>query len=206
MRINLKEYLKSLNVELSSDLIESITTALNKLGYDLGDLFSNPVIDHPILRGIPIDFAVLKHKNRYGMIIRVRDKITREFEEELCGVCAVIGALYGVLTDGNEVVIIKPKSGFEWEYLDRIPSKEELEEELGIKDYTIIAITYDEYEEKIDEIDVVVDNCRYVYLDVDNSRVVIIQPNRRLVRWLRDRKVSFYALDDEDFVKTFSKF
>lgn len=204
MRIRLRDYLTSLDIKDFEDLENCIFSILNKLGYSAGDVELNPVLNHPLLKDISVDYAVLKHKNKYGIIINVGN-IDRESEAELCGICTLIGALYGVLTDGEEIVVIKPKSGVEWEYLDYIPSKDELEEELGIRDYTVISIKYDEYE-KLDDINLLVDNSKYVFLDTNRDQIVIVQPNRKLIRELRFRGISFKSLNDVEVLESILDF
>jgi len=204
MRIRLRDYLTSLDIKDFEDLENCILSILNKLGYSPGDVELNPVLNHPLLKDISVNYAVLKHKNKYGIIINVGN-IDRESEAELCGICTLIGALYGVLTDGEEIVVIKPKSGVEWEYLDYIPSKDELEEELGIRDYTVISIKYDEYE-KLDDIDLLVDNSKYVFLDTNRDQIVIVQPNRKLIRELRFRGISFKSLNDVEVLESILDF
>lgn len=204
MRIRLRDYLTSLDIKDFEDLENCILSILNKLGYSPGDVELNPVLNHPLLKDISVDYAVLKHKNKYGIIINVGN-IDRESEAELCGICTLIGALYGVLTDGEEIVVIKPKSGVEWEYLDYIPSKDELEEELGIRDYTVISIKYDEYE-KLDDINLLIDNSKYVFLDTNRDQIVIVQPNRKLIRELRFRGISFKSLNDVEVLESILDF
>ncbi len=204
MRIRLRDYLTSLDIKDFEDLENCILSILNKLGYSPGDVELNPVLNHPLLKDISVNYAVLKHKNKYGIIINVGN-IDRESEAELCGICTLIGALYGVLTDGEEIVVIKPKSGVEWEYLDYIPSKDELEEELGIRDYTVISIKYDEYE-KLDDINLLVDNSKYVFLDTNRDQIVIVQPNRKLIRELRFRGISFKSLNDVEVLESILDF
>ncbi len=180
--------------------MEHLISALRDLGYNDADVDTNVTLKHPLLKQpIVIDCAVLKYgERRYGMIIKFGE-ISKDTEAELCGICALIGAKYGILTDGSKYVVIKPKDGYSWDYLDNIPSKIELEEELGIKRHLIIAISYDEYESKVDDIGFVIDNSRYVYSDMDKDEVVIVHPNAKLVRWLMDRNVRFREFDDEDF-------
>ncbi len=204
MRIRLRDYLTSLDIKDFEDLENCILSILNKLGYSPGDVELNPVLNHPLLKDISVNYAILKHKNKYGIIINVGN-IDRESEAELCGICTLIGALYGVLTDGEEIVVIKPKSGVEWEYLDYIPSKDELEEELGIRDYTVISIKYDEYE-KLDDINLLVDNSKYVFLDTNRDQIVIVQPNRKLIRELRFRGISFKSLNDVEVLESILDF
>jgi len=204
MRIRLRDYLTSLDIKDFEDLENCILSILNKLGYSPGDVELNPVLNHPLLKDISVNYAVLKHKNKYGIIINVGN-IDRESEAELCGICTLIGALYGVLTDGEEIVVIKPKSGVEWEYLDYIPSKDELEEELGIRDYTVISIKYDEYE-KLDDINLLIDNSKYVFLDTNRDQIVIVQPNRKLIRELRFRGISFKSLNDVEVLESILDF
>lgn len=178
-----------------------ILAMLKNLGYTEEDIETNVKITHFLLKQpITIDYAILKYEGRYGMIIRY-ENIDKDSEAELCGICSLIGALYGILTDGKKFVVIKPKSGYSWDYVDYIPSKFELEEELGIKRHMIIAISYDEYETKVDDIEFIVNNSRYVYSDMDKDEVVIIHPNAKLIRWLIDRNVRFREFDDEDFLR-----
>jgi len=113
---------------------------LNALGYDSNrDVKRKPTLRHPLLKGgwRQPDYGVLEYnKNKYGMVVSIKpygERLTEELEGELCGWCALAGSLYGVLTNGDEVIIIKPIRGVvEWDELDKIPSKAQLETELGI--------------------------------------------------------------------------
>ncbi len=190
--------------QFQNTIMERLLSALRDLGYKDTDIETDLTLDHPLLKQpIAIDCAVLKYgERRYGMIIKFGE-ISEEAEAELCGICALTGAKYGILTDGSRYVVIKPKDGYNWDYVDGIPSKVELEEELGIKKHLIIAISYDEYESKVDDIGFVIDNSGYVYSDMDRDEVVIVHPNAKLVRWLMDKNVRFREFEDEDFRRLF---
>ncbi len=178
-----------------------ISLLFSNLGYSEEDIVKDLKFYHPLFKQpLIIDCAVLKYgENKYGMIIKFGE-IGKD-EAELCGICALTGAVYGILTDGVNYVVIKPKGAYEWETIENIPSKFELEEELGIKRHLIIAISYDEYETKVDDIEFVVNNSRYLYSDMDRDEVVIIHPNAKLIRWLIDRNVRFREFEDEDFLR-----
>ena len=175
---------------------------LRNLGYSDEDIHRDYSVRHPLLKEpINVDFAIFEYGNgRYGMIAKICD-IDENAKAELCGLCVLLGAKYGILSDGREIVVIKPKNAYEWVELDRIPSKLELEEELGIGMKTIIAISYEEYEGKVDDIEFVVENSEYVYSDMDKDEVVIVHPNAKLVRWLTDRGVRFREFEDEDYLR-----
>ncbi len=178
-----------------------IESTLRRLGYRDDDLYRDIILSHPLLeKPVRVDLAVLKHGRGYGLIVKYGE-LSEENEAELCGVCVLLGASYGILTDGNDYVVIKPRDGFNWDVVDDIPSKVELEEELGIRKQTIVAISYDEYESKVDNIEFVVENSRYIYSDMDRDEVVIVHPNAKLIRWLMDRNVRFREFEDEDYLK-----
>ena len=113
---------------------------LRALKYDPSlDIFPKPTLTHPILRGgarFP-DYGVLEYdRKRYGMVVSLKpygEGLTLSHEGELCGYCALAGSLYGLLTNGIELVVIKPRRGvIEWEQVSSIPSKLQLQGELGI--------------------------------------------------------------------------
>jgi hypothetical protein len=113
---------------------------LQALGYDpKGDVVRKPTLKHPLLKGrwrYP-DYGIMGYdKSKYGMVASIkpyRELLSKEHEGELCGWCALAGSLYGVLTNGDEVIIIKPVRGaIEWNELDKIPPRAQLERELGI--------------------------------------------------------------------------
>jgi len=132
---------------------------LSALGYEPKppDIERKPTLRHPILgsrgRRQP-DYGILKYEEnvwggRYGMVASVkpyRAKLSKELEAELCGWCALAGSLYGILTNGEEFVIIRPVRGvIEWEEVEIIPPKEQLKKELGLIEkipYTPYDFTY----------------------------------------------------------------
>ncbi len=179
-----------------------LLSTLRNLGYSDNDIQRNYSVRHPLLKDtISVDLVIFEYgAGRYGMIARICD-IDENAKAELCGLCALLGAKYGILTDGSRTVVIKPKNAYEWIELDRIPSKLELEEELGMDKKTIIAISYEEYEDKVDDIEFVVGNSKYVYSDMDKDEVVIVHPNAKLIRWLMDKGVRFREFEDEDFLR-----
>ena len=207
MKIDFKTYVQTLGLPLEGNLNDLLTAVLNKLGYRNEDIVVKPVVRHPLLQEITFDYGVLKcDENRYGMVVSIVDEIKREELERLCGICSLTGALYGVLTNGRELVVIKPKSGVEWEYLTEIPSKVELRLELGLIEVYAIAVDYDEYESKVDDVDFVVENSRYVYSDIDRDEVVIIFPSEKLLEWFKEKDVKFKTLSDEELDDVVSKF
>ncbi len=180
----------------------NLISKLRNLGYSENDVKRNYVVKHPLLKEpISVDFAILEYgEGRYGMIVKVC-RIDESAKAELCGLCELLGAKYGVLTDGREEVVIRPKNAYEWSEVDRIPAKIELEEELGMGRKTIIAISYEEYEAKVDDIEFVVDNSEYVYSDMEKDEVVIVHPNAKLLRWLMERGVEYREFEDEDYLR-----
>ncbi len=180
------------------DVIE----VLRELGYRDEDLFRGVEISHPLLKGTVRVDAALKHQNGYGLVV-MYGELKDEKIVELCGICAIVGARYGILTDGKERVVIRPRGGMSWDVVEDIPTRYELEEELGIKRHLIIAISYDEYEDKVDDIGFVVDNSRYVYSDMDRDEVVIIHPNAKLIGWLVKKNVRFREFGDDDYLRLY---
>lgn len=111
---------------------------LKTLGYDVEkDIDIKPHLSHVIISksGLEPDYGILKQKGdakspRYGMVAdvkRFRKSLTSTMEEKLVGYCALTGAYCGILTNGDELIIVHPTNGvIEWEYLSKIPTKVEL--------------------------------------------------------------------------------
>jgi len=128
------------------------------LGFDTrnaDDLKLKPRISHSVISkyGLEPDYGLLKYGQtkegspKYGMVAdtkRYGTPLTPEMEEKLAGYCGLTGAIVGVLTNGVDAIVLKPTRGVvEWEYLDRIPSKTELQTSLVTKpDYKGTDITY----------------------------------------------------------------
>jgi len=192
-----EEYARSLGVyEVGK---KAILKMLEKLGYERGEIFEDVEVDHPIAK-FKFDYGLIRYgENRYGMIILIGE-ICRENEERLIGMCKLVNARYGVLTDLNDLIILKGER-----YVDEIPQRDSLKIELGLMDIGSVAIDYDEFE-KVDEIDFVVENSEYVYSDMDRDEVIIISPSGKLIGWLRGKGVSFRILDREQTASVISKF
>jgi len=139
------------------DLLISI---LEKLGYDAkADIKKKPQIKHAIVKGRrEPDLGVYRYRvsrniQLYGIVTdfkAYRSELTLSMEEKLAGYCGLAGALYGILTNGAGIIIIKPTRGVvEWSYCDRIPKKYELVEELKAKPKTIYTPTDITYAKRI---------------------------------------------------------
>ena len=68
-----------------------------------------------------------------------------------------------------------------------------------------IAISYAEYEEKVKDIDLIVNNGVYVYSDIDLDEVIIFQPNEKLLKWLKENNVGFRLIDENELEKIITK-
>jgi len=68
-----------------------------------------------------------------------------------------------------------------------------------------IAISYAEYEEKVKDIDLIVNNSVYVYSDIDLDEVIIFQPNEKLLKWLKENNVGFRLIDENELEKIITK-
>lgn len=109
------------------------------LGYDDSDIKEKPQIIHAITgknRREP-DYGIYKYEKkqeRYGMVVDKKSyglPITDEMEEKTAGYCVLAGALYGIITNGEIIIVIKPTRGaVQWDYEGSIPSREQLESEL----------------------------------------------------------------------------
>ncbi len=184
MRVNLKDYVNSLGLDEIN-----LNDIFRRLGYFDDEIFRNVTIDHP-LTTLKFDYGLIKYgDDKYGIVVcigNVDEKGMRKLE----GICRLVGAKYGVLTDLREMVII----GEDGAYLDYIPDRDSLRIELGLVDAYALAMSYDEFE-KVSDADFIVKNSRYVYSDMDRDRVVIFLPNRKLIEWLEERNVKFELLE-----------
>ncbi|WP_457549901.1 hypothetical protein [Archaeoglobus sp.] len=195
MRINLKEYAKSLGVD-DVNLID----IFKRLGYFDDEIFRNVVVNHP-LTTLKFDFGLVKYgEDRYGMIVCIED-VNEENKRKLEGMCKLVGAKYGILTNLKDMVVLREDGTC----LDYVPNRDTLKLELGLIDACALAISYEDFE-KVDDVDFVVCNSRYIYSDMDNDRVVVFLPNRILINWLKERKIKFEILDEEEACKVVDKF
>ena len=113
---------------------------LTALGYD--DIREKPQLFHAITgkQKREPDYGIYEYnkssakRTMFGMIAEKKAygaTLTHEIEEKLAGYCVLTGALYGILTNGKSIIVIKPKRGaICWDYINQIPSKSELENEL----------------------------------------------------------------------------
>ena len=113
---------------------------LTALGYD--DIREKPQLFHAITgkQKREPDYGIYEYNKRtakrvmFGMIAEKKaygTALTPELEEKLAGYCVLTGALYGILTNGKSIIVIKLKRGaISWDYINQIPSKSELEKEL----------------------------------------------------------------------------
>ena len=68
-----------------------------------------------------------------------------------------------------------------------------------------IAISYAEYEEKVKDVDTIVNNRMYVYSDIDLDEVIIFQPSEKLVEWLKENNVVFRLIDEKELEEIITK-
>jgi len=103
------------------------------------DIFRKPQILHEIVgnRREP-DYGVYQYQSSprvlFGMVVDVKkydEQLTPKMEEKLAGYCGLAGAIYGLLCNGRELIIIRPNRGVvEWEYCSSLPDKESLQKEI----------------------------------------------------------------------------
>ena len=68
-----------------------------------------------------------------------------------------------------------------------------------------IAISYAEYEEKVKDVDTIVNNSMYVYSDIDLDEVIIFQPSEKLLEWLKQNNVVFRLIDEKELEEIITK-
>ncbi len=105
-------------------------------GYsEVFDIFHKPTLTHAIVGQLRApDFGVYRYQEQpkplFGMVADVKaagETLTPSMEEKLAGYCGLAGASYGVLTNGADLVVLRPKRGVvDWDYLDHIPTRDEL--------------------------------------------------------------------------------
>jgi hypothetical protein len=118
---------------------------LNKLGYDTKDLADpKPQFYHEIVGerreadyGVfPYDTVARKDRliKLYGILADVKtykEELTTKLEEKLAGYCALAGALYGMLTNGESIIVIRPIRGaVDWDYANEVPKLAQLTNEI----------------------------------------------------------------------------
>ena len=110
---------------------------LEELGYDWADdVAYKPQFTHAILgQRREADLGILPYnESMFGMVVDLKaygEPLKYEMVEKLAGYCGLAGALYGILTNGVDVVVIRLTRGVvRWEYQDAIPSKQRLQNEL----------------------------------------------------------------------------
>lgn len=119
---------------------------MEAIGYNRNtDIEAKPQIRHQIVKsGREPDFGVYQYDTSskgqalYGIVADVKRygrELTEDMEEKLAGYCVLTGALYGILTNGQIAIFIRPKVGaVDWDYLDVVPTKKDLIEELEGKE------------------------------------------------------------------------
>ena len=115
-----------------------LTPILRRLGYDdVTDIKRKPSLSHNILLGKAVspDFGILRYvetpRDQFGMVAdsKALGENLARWEEKLAGYCGLAGAVRGILTNGQEILVIEPTRGVvEWVWHDSIPAKVELEE------------------------------------------------------------------------------
>lgn len=121
--------------------IKFLLSLLEASGFDRNaDLQLKPTLTHAILGGktrAP-DWGILRYSpspgtSCFAMVADTKplDEKLEKWEDKLAGYVGLAGALYGILTNGREVVIIKPTRGVvAWDYLSDLPDKAVLLQEL----------------------------------------------------------------------------
>ncbi|MGB8772310.1 MAG: N-6 DNA methylase, partial [Candidatus Korobacteraceae bacterium] len=109
---------------------------LRRSGYEpRGDITRKPSLSHAIVgESRAPDFGICLYQDKprqlFGLVSDVKRPtvpLTPKLEEKLAGYCGLAGAQYGILTNGVELVVIRPKNGVvDWDYVDHIPTKQSL--------------------------------------------------------------------------------
>ncbi len=193
-RIDFKTYAESLGAEVD------LTDVFKKLGYFEDEIFRDVVVNHP-LTTLKFDYGLIRYgEDRYGMVACLGDLKEDELRK-VEGICKLVGAKYGILTDLKGMIVV----GEDGAFLEGIPNRDELRIELGLVDAHALAMSYDDFE-SVSDVDFIVENSRYVYSDMDEDRVIIFLPNRKLIEWLKERGVKFEFLDEREAGRVVDKF
>jgi len=126
--------------------------------------------------------------------------LTYRHEEKLAGYCALFNSKYGILANDIELVVLTPTKGvLDWDFLDRIPTKAELQAELKVrpaytpsdKTFAIRLASLEELDEKTIE-----------KIATDCNNLI----RRRRGMWSKKRQYEFSKLlllriqDERDFI------
>ncbi len=194
MRIDFKVYAESLGAKAN------LMDVFKKLGYFEDEIFRDVVVNHP-LTTLKFDYGLIRYgEDRYGMVACLGD-LNKDNLKRVEGICKLVGAKYGILTDLEDMIVI----GEDGAFLEGIPNRDKLRIELGLVDAHALSISYDEFE-KVSDVDFIVENSRYVYSDMDEDRVIIFLPNRKLIEWLKERGAKFEFLDEREAGRIVDKF
>ncbi len=107
---------------------------LRRAGY--GKIYRKPTLSHAILGEVRApDIGVARYRELpsplFGIVADVKRPdvpLSAKLHEKLAGYCGLAGASYGILTNGVELIIIRPKNGVvDWDYIGRIPTAKELD-------------------------------------------------------------------------------
>lgn len=110
-------------------------------GFDASEVKRKPPLTHAIVGESRCpDFGIHKYQEKpkplFGVVADVKaagEDLSR-WEEKLAGYCGLAGAIYGILTNGNDLVVIRPKNGVvDWTYEDKIPTRNALVQRLQRK-------------------------------------------------------------------------
>ncbi len=142
---DLRDLAEELNIELPPEKVayghednvaNLLYPVLEALGYEWTDIVKKPRFKHPII-GQPreADLGILRYNSKfYGIIVELKtygERLTDDMVEKLAGYCGLAGALYGILTNGQLISIIKLHRGIvKWDYVTNVPERSELLSEL----------------------------------------------------------------------------
>lgn len=158
-RINIRDYANKLGISYpESEELEghedevgerAIVPILRTLNYRKDDINRKPSLGHIILkeRKRYPDYGVYEYNSKkFGLVFSIKKHgktLTGGMVEEVCGWCGLAGSSIGCLTNGIDLVVIKPIRGVvSWDYLDGIPEKSNLKAELGEISYSEQDQTY----------------------------------------------------------------
>jgi len=145
-KVSIQDLANRLNITLpgydvalghEDNIIRILKPIFETLEYDWDrDVTYKPSFTHNILgQRREADLGIVKYNNNlFGIVVdlkRFGERLTPEMVEKVAGYCGLAGALYGILTNGRELIITKLTRGIvRWDYVDSIPRKPELLQEL----------------------------------------------------------------------------
>lgn len=124
---------------------------LRHAGYD--QHYNKPSLSHAIVGEVRApDLAVARYREKptplFGIVAdakRADMPLSPKLEEKLAGYCGLAGASYGIITNGVDLIVIRPKNGVvDWDYASKIPTSKELAKKIDRQptEYSIPHLIY----------------------------------------------------------------